>query len=390
MAGVLVVPPLIIHFYWYKPHPTDHRLYVKDNVEAWFFWAASNLVISWWLAALINLVPIVAWFIISAAWGHVSEFVKNRLEMYNSVKDNVKPVLYAASAWVSWTIIFGGIYKLFNNDEPTQSRAGYTYRLSQVVEFLFFFALILCASRMLSHAIAFNFHRTAYKERIESLEKSLAAIEKLRDYRPARSAGGYFRSGARTPMLKGSALSDTEHAMRLDQALMDINRSRPSRKGGDDEGDGDTSDLDNAATLVNRKQKKNRRSWSGKKESGTPEEITTSPRESLGHDDSIEEIELTHNHPGATSSRPLTPSNLNPHRYPPQIPPRSGSPQSSVEGGVVHAAKVIKNAVLHDARGFGETDEELGQLSWDIGSSREAKVHFSGNKFLHVILIIAT
>ncbi len=116
MAGVLLIPPLLVDFYWYQPHPTDHRRYIKDNVQAWFIWAASNLVISWWLALIIDLVPIVARFIIAGAWGHVSEFVKNRIEMYNSIKDNVKP--YSMLQVVgSVGPLFSGAF--FNYSTPT-------------------------------------------------------------------------------------------------------------------------------------------------------------------------------------------------------------------------------------------------------------------------------
>ncbi|KAF5363319.1 hypothetical protein D9756_000581 [Leucocoprinus leucothites] len=383
MAGVLVVPPLIIHFYWYEPHPTDHRRYVKDNIQAWFFWAASNLVISWWLALIIDLVPIVARFIIAAAWGHVSEFVKNRIEMYNSVKDNVKPIFYAASGWLSWTIIFGSIFKLFNMDDPTNSRAGYTYRLSQVMEFLFFFVLVFCIGRMLSHAIAFNFHRTAYKERIASLEEALAAIEKLRDYRPVRPLSGNYRIGTRTPILKTQAFSDKEHAKKLSQALKNVTPPQSSRGHGDDGNDGDTSDIDHDATLVYKKGKnsKNRRSWfEFNKKDDSRDDSSTSPGGSSGQcDDQLEEIELRKQAiPNLPSSRPLTPSNLNPHRYPPPGQSGAATPRSSVEGGldggVRQAAIALKNAVLHDARNLkGTSDDDQAQLSWGVSSSHEAK-----------------
>ncbi|KXN86319.1 Mechanosensitive ion channel protein 5 [Leucoagaricus sp. SymC.cos] len=380
VAGLLVIPPLLVHFYWYEPHPTDHRRYVKDNIQAWFFWAAANLVISWWLALVIDLVPIVARFIIAAAWGHVSEFVKNRIEMYNSVKGNIKPVFYAASGWLSWTIIFGGIFKLFDSNEPSQSRAGYTYRLSQVVEFMFFFAMVFCASRMLSHAIAFNFHRTAYKERMDSLEQALTVIEKLRDYRPVRSAGGHYKTGTRTPVLKTSGFSDKEHAKRLSQALKNVTPPQSSHGHGDDGNDGDISDMDHDGTLVTQKGRhnKNRRSWFefGKRDD-SPGELSTSQSGSPDRcDNPVDEIELRQQRIPPPSSRPLTPSNLNPHRYPPQGHSEDESSRQSVDGGVGvrQAAKVLRSAVLHDARNIkGTADEDLAQLSWNVSSSHEAK-----------------
>ncbi len=54
-----------------KPHPTEYRTYVKDNIEAWLFWTAANLVISWGLAMIIDLFPVVLRYFIAAIWGHV-------------------------------------------------------------------------------------------------------------------------------------------------------------------------------------------------------------------------------------------------------------------------------------------------------------------------------
>lgn len=120
---------MLVHFYWYKPHPDEHRRYVKDNVEAWLFWAGANLTISWYLALIVDIVPIVANYAISIVWGHVSEGMRTKTELYNSVKDTVKPLLYAASAWVSWVIIFTQIYELYDMDDSSKSRAAYTARV---------------------------------------------------------------------------------------------------------------------------------------------------------------------------------------------------------------------------------------------------------------------
>lgn len=129
LAGMLVVGPILLHFFWYKKDPTSDRRYILDNIEAWFFWAAANLLVSWWLALLIDLVPVVALTVISIGWGHISEKVKNSSELFNSVKGTIKPTFYAASAWVSWTILFESIYPLYDGNNESQSRASYTPRV---------------------------------------------------------------------------------------------------------------------------------------------------------------------------------------------------------------------------------------------------------------------
>lgn len=67
---------------------------------------------------------------IGIAWGHVSEVIKSRLELYTSVKEPIKPVLYAASGWVSWVILFNNIFKLYDIGDEDASRAPYTPRVS--------------------------------------------------------------------------------------------------------------------------------------------------------------------------------------------------------------------------------------------------------------------
>lgn len=124
-----MTPALIVNFYWYKPHPTDDRRYIAQNVKAWLFWAAANVVISWALAMIVDVIPVIIRILISLSWGHVSEEVKTRIELYNSIKDIFKPVLYASSAWTSWVILFENIFHLHNPSSDVQSYAAYTDRV---------------------------------------------------------------------------------------------------------------------------------------------------------------------------------------------------------------------------------------------------------------------
>lgn len=39
---------------------------------------------------IIDIIPSIVRFIISVAWGHVSETIKSRIEMFNSVKNTIK------------------------------------------------------------------------------------------------------------------------------------------------------------------------------------------------------------------------------------------------------------------------------------------------------------
>ncbi|KAF5393674.1 hypothetical protein D9757_000348 [Collybiopsis confluens] len=402
LAGILVAPGILIHFYWYNNNPTSHSKYVEQNVQAWLFWAAANLLLSWYLAVIVDLIPIVATFIISAAWGHVSEKIKSRVELFNSVKNTFKPVLYAASGWASWVIIFGHIYNLYDKDTPSQSRAKYTQRLDQVVEFLFFFVLVVCMQRMLSHAIAFAFHATAFKDRLEFVQTSLKVIEKLRNYRPKhnnnfgrQSAGRHSAWGWSTPVLEraGFGLSKSGHGKHTASSSQHhLNRSR------DD--DGTDADYDDERTAVgNNSRKSTLNSFlggttKGKKRMST---IAASSPSVFGE----HELGVLTTGSSPEPSRPRTPSTaapfissplsppnppsgrMTPHRY----PPGSASPRPSIESSLgagetlAAAAKALKTAFLHDARNIRGDDEEDtgggigGALGFGsgVGSSSEAK-----------------
>ncbi|KAF9057504.1 hypothetical protein BJ165DRAFT_1397760 [Panaeolus papilionaceus] len=402
LAALLVVPAILVHFYWYKPHPTDHRRFVRDNVQAWLFWAASNLVISWQLAMILDVIPILLRFFISATWGHVSEAIKTRIETYDSVKDTIKPALYGASAYASWAIIFQSIYKLYNPSDTSLSRAKYTNRLMQVVQFFFFFILVWCIQRMVSHLIAFSFHRTAYRDRIEVVQKALNVIEVLRAYKPKIPTHTPNKSGTRTPIFGFTglgALSEKQHYKMLHGALKNATpRSRIPTFPDDYELDDNNKTLVESSRRADSKQDNStkRLSWfSGGEKEKAEEEYgeynekndirTTPPRPPFaGRDDNDLRPPIPNQVPYTPPSHPAL-SNLNPHRYPPSYTPRehasrSGSPrpgvdhpQSSPDAAIRQAAKVIKNAVLHDARNLSGKSEGLANLAWNVNSSHEAK-----------------
>ncbi len=351
LAGVLITPGVLIHFYWYKKNPTEHRLLVKQNVQAWLFWAAANLLISWYLALIVDLVPTVIRFIIMAAWGHVSEIVKSRLELYGSVKNTFKPLLYAASGWVSWIIVFGHIYNLFNTSDSEASRAPYTERVAQVIQFLFFFALVVCVQKMLSHAIAFAFHHTAFKDRVDAIAEALPVIEKLRDYRPKASSRSGLRSGHRTPLF-GTPFTEKNQ----------FDWGTP-----DDGTMGDTEDADRTMVGGRKKGKGKRASsgWFGSRKSSRKPSTSTIEAAEMGV--------INSNSPDITAS-PMTPSGL--HHYPPHS--RHSSEESGMNAGetIAQAAKVLKSAVLHDARnikGEDANEKTAGILSGGAGTVEEAK-----------------
>ncbi|KAH7916809.1 Mechanosensitive ion channel-domain-containing protein [Hygrophoropsis aurantiaca] len=359
LAGILVVPALLVRFYWYKPHPTEYRRNVTDNIEAWLFWAAANVVISWGLAMVIDIIPVVTRIFISIAWGHVSEEVKSQIELYDSVKDTIKPVLYAGSAWLSWIILFQNIFKLYNTSPDITSPAPYTDRVEQAIEFLFFFALVICAQRMLSHAIAFAFHRTAYKERLEEVKRALHAIEKLRDYKPKPSTRHHHQrsGGGHTPMFSAlgfmTPFSEKEHFNLLSNRLRD---ESPGPLSGGDDGD----DEDGGKTKNKKAKHINRR-------------LKVSPKV----DDSAGGTPTSEKHIGSPSGTPShSPQDKHSptHKYPPTpVRRRSIDPHDESDAAFVQAARAFKSAVLHDARNIKGKEDAMASLMFSVTSAHEAK-----------------
>ncbi|KAH0587103.1 hypothetical protein H2248_005920 [Termitomyces sp. 'cryptogamus'] len=373
-AVILVVPGVLVQIYWYKPNPTEHRLYVKDNVQSWLFWAAANLVISWYLAMIVDVVPVIAQYFLDVAWGYVSEYVKTRIEIYDSLKNDVKPLLYAASVWVSWTIIFQDIYHLYDGANPSQSRARYTERLEQVIQFIFFFALVICVKQLLSHTIAFLFHRTAYKDRITSVQEALEVIDTLRQYRPKKKS-----SGTRTPILgnissPSQIFHDTVHSPTPPGTPPMVHSKLRHSFILEDGADADNEDADR--TLVHSSGKKGKKkehfSWLSKGHKNGKTHARQNTQLSDLHDSEHEMETLPFHSRPATPSGQSSSNNNSPHRYPPS--PSGADTHGTTESvTLAQAAQVLKNAVLHDARNLKGKNIGEGSMAWNVSSTQEAK-----------------
>ena len=129
---------------------------------------------------------------------------------------------------------------------------------------------------------AFSFHRTAYRERLESVTNTLNVIEKLRRYRPKRHAPkSSFGFGRQTPVLSAftlSAFSDKEQTGGSRRPSPIPSRAGTPDRFGDvisgNEADGEDPD----ATLVKKKKDKGkqRTSWLAQPAETTEPQSTTS------------------------------------------------------------------------------------------------------------------
>jgi len=398
LSGLIVAIPLILHFFWFAPNPTDERGYITDNVSAWLYWAAANILLSWYLAMIVDIIPGVANMLIIAVWGEINETLRSRVELYNAAKDNVKPVLYGASCWVSWVIIFDGIFDLYDHANEANSRAHYTARVRfvllgetiwltsliqtyQGIQFLFFFTLVLSIEKILAHLIAFAFHQKAFSERIEVLQHDLAVIDHLRSYRPKRTHRAHRSVFSSFPNLMGTpGLERGGFTWGLGGGVNSGRRSRPSTPDVTDE-DGHVGDTE--LTVRDTKKKKTKRSWGIKSAFSSRQ---NSGRDSIEMDTADTKAPSDHpydrhdNHkyphksaptsvPGASRHSPLGPSG--------KSTPLQRNSDDDDEAVVVQAAKALKTAVLHDARNLKGKDPGNTGLGWDVTSAKEAKVSLS-------------
>jgi len=192
LVGLMLVPILVTHYQFKNKHRDDpHDVYVADNVEAWFIWAAFNLFFQWWIHIAIEVLPQVVLGLIRLVWGPPPQVALSRAEQFGMFKLYIKLVLYAALNWGSWTIIFDSFYALYSEKRPSElSKGWYLYRIYQVMEFIFFITLTVAAEKIIVRAISIHFHQSAYADRIEAVSFALRTFDTLYDRRPRKQTPG--------------------------------------------------------------------------------------------------------------------------------------------------------------------------------------------------------
>ena len=186
---------------------------------------------------------------------------------------------------------------------------------------------------MISQAIAQTFHKTAYKERLDTVSESLRVIETLRDYKPVKSHQKK-PSGIRTPIFSSRAPSQQN--------------SRPASPV---VGSRDDSHMSDSETEDFPKDKGKRRSA-----------LFLNPGGGL-NDPSVS-MTSVHSYPPTSRSGMNTPTR------------RRDSHDADDVGAaavVTQAAKALRTAVLHDARNLKGKDGTEKALVWDVTNSAEAK-----------------
>lgn len=197
-----------------------------------------------------------------------------------------------------------------------------------------------------SHLAAFAFHRTAYMERLDEVKRGLRVIEKLREYKPrtrqrSSSGHGVFNLGFIHPFSE----KNSNH-----------------RQCGDDISQG--YDDGNDAEAEDNKGKGKQRP--------TGSRIPIQPHD-IGSDSPELEDSRTSSQPAFNPSHEK--QNIF-HEYPPSRKRAVDQHMYQQEeyNPAIQAARVIKSAVLHDARNITGNDNHLSGLRYSVNSAHEAKV----------------
>lgn len=206
---------------------------------------------------------------------------------------------------------------------------------------------------------AFAFHRTAYKERLDEVKDTLKVIEKLRDYKP-KPSGRHRTGGFHTPVFGAitglmTPFSEKDNFNLLSSRLHSED-PQPS--------DGKDTELEDRAKTITKKGKGKHKQPDSKSFVHLEESSSNSPAQ-----DGYRATTATHS--------PVDADKHAIHKYPP-TPVRQHSADVHTHDDdptiVVQAAKVLKNAVLHDARNIKGTSDEQEGLVFSVNSTHEAKV----------------
>jgi hypothetical protein len=212
---------------------------------------------------------------------------------------------------------------------------------------------------------------------MKSVRETLSVIETLRKYQP-KQHHSTKSTGSRTPVFSGlgfggtnggrdgrgrTPLNEKEHYHFLSSALKRASNTH-------EDSAGEEGDVEDGVHKVARKNKgkQKRRSFRPTEREDSSNTLRTATASEL-------------------PSRPATPSEHNPnthtdsdspHRYPPSTGTGPARKHSWDEGDttLVAAAKVIKTAMLHDARNIKGNGAGSKAMAWNVNSEYEARVIF--------------
>ena len=212
---------------------------------------------------------------------------------------------------------------------------------------------------LISRILVFTFHRTAYQDRLDEVNKALAVFDRLKDYRPKRRVPGTpkgLKSGRITPPLVFGRYPVQRKPPFGDGA----GHSRSGTPDPTHPEEGTAADVEDLGYLAGSDTEgAKRKSFLGLGASGklkskaSPENIPMSPTKRVPGTNSAGPSRNVSEDFNGVARNQNDQQRL--HTYPPSASPGAGQGLAPAEDApeaqvLTQAAKVLKAAVLHDAR----------------------------------------
>jgi hypothetical protein len=167
---------------------------VRPQVEVWSIWIAIIWAAGCGTFLVLDWVPPVILKTGVAFYGKAPELFKTYVEVLIAITIWIKLVLCISWAWIS----LGGVLAI---QYSSSSRPPYFRYIFLVIQALFGTSIIILVEKFVLQIIAINFHKTALKDRLESNQGALKALDALHDskylasgYNSRRTTGQWAKS----------------------------------------------------------------------------------------------------------------------------------------------------------------------------------------------------
>lgn len=157
--------------------------------QVWSIWLAIIWAAAVGTFLLLDFIPPLAIKLAIAVYGRAPEIFKTYVELFMATILYIKLVLCIAWAWIS----LGGVLAI---QFSSTTRPSYFRWIFFTIQALFGTSIILLVEKLALQLVAINFHKEAMKDRLETNQKSLKALDKLHD---SKYLAEKTRDGRRTP-----------------------------------------------------------------------------------------------------------------------------------------------------------------------------------------------
>jgi len=168
LGTVIALIPFILAITLFKTSPAYGQL------VTWSVWIAIIYSSSCATFLVLDLLPSFIMRLAIAVYGRAPEIFKTYVELLTATLFYFKLVLCVSWAWMS----FGGVLAISfaHSDRP-----GYFVWVNRTIASLFGTSIVLLAEKILLQFVAINFHKTAYRDRLEKNALGLRALDKLHE-----------------------------------------------------------------------------------------------------------------------------------------------------------------------------------------------------------------